>query len=130
MLYQLSFILTSILFAATNGIKESQLYFTRFGNIIGMDVHFRDKNLRSVDIICGFPYASIRRHMLRFMPPVKSLEKWLGNRSFSNVSFHGVCPQGEFGGFSNWNPYKSHTVAQNEDCLSLNLFVPIFKGKA
>lgn len=119
-------ILISIVCITTLGFRESKLYFSRFGNIIGMDVNFKDTNLRSVDIICGLRYGSTRRKMLRFMPPVKSLERWLGNRIFSNESLHGVCPQIE--NVVRKQNQKVYTMARTEDCLSLNLFVPLEQG--
>lgn len=117
-----------IAFIAVTISSESHLYFTNFGNILGMDVHFRDKNLRSVDGIFGFPYASIKRQMLRFMPPMKSLEKWLGNRVFGNFSIHGVCPQKRM--INYMFEISSFTVLKDEDCLYLNLNIPFCKGKA
>lgn len=108
--------------------KGPIVYKTKYGNLTGMI--FQVGRQTPVDIFSGLQYASTRGRKLRFIPPIGSLEKWLGIRVFSDISHRGVCPQ-----FVN----NSHDVMildkhlkqivhfvgnQAEDCLMLSLYVP------
>lgn len=119
--------------------RESMLYITRYGNLRGMCISLTDKGLCNVEVLSGVEYGTIRRQMLRFMPPVSSLEKWLGNRIFTNISYRGVCPQTNRSHLEHYirqgkrldNIYKrgkgkhdNLLYHQEEDCLSLNLYIP------
>lgn len=118
--------------------QESRLYITRYGNLRGTCIALTNKGLCSVEVLSGVEYGTIRRQMLRFMPPVSSLEKWLGNRIFTNISYRGVCPQTNRSGEQyirqdkkpedrykrgNTKP-NNFPFHQQEDCLSLNLYIP------
>jgi hypothetical protein len=76
-----------------NQSSEPRVVTTRYGNSTGMIVTFQNKLLHPIEVFRGFQYASTRRDKMRFIPPVSSLEKWLGIRMFSNRSYRGVCPQ-------------------------------------
>jgi carboxylesterase type B len=101
-----------------------------------MCISLTDKGLCNVEVLSGVEYGTIRRQMLRFMPPVSSLEKWLGNRIFTNISYRGVCPQTNRSDLEHYirqdkkfeNLYKRRSdnmcYRQQDDCLSLNLYIP------
>lgn len=116
--------------------QESRLYITRYGNLRGMCISLTDKCLCNVEVLSGVEYGTIRRQMLRFMPPVSSLEMWLGNRIFTNISYRDVCPQTNRSDLEYYirqdkkfeNLYKRRSdnmfYHQQDDCLSLNLYIP------
>lgn len=118
-------------------VLEPRMYLTRYGRLKGMLIQFQDSQLGPVEVISGLQYAWTRRKMLQFMPPINSLEKWLGIRIFTNVNYRGICPQKNL---SDTNIPKGNIMEkdsemlqmyffqQREDCLSLNLYIP-FRGK-
>ena len=119
--------------------SEPRVVTTRYGNSTGMIVTFQNKLLHPIEVFSGFQYASTRRDKMRFIPPVSSLEKWLGIRMFSNRSYRGVCPQqfnivknnsvnSSFHFLNRLRRVEPYTIYQGEDCLMLNMYVPN-KGK-
>lgn len=118
-----------------NNILKPRIYTTKYGNLIGMLIPFKNKGLRPVEVFSGLQYATTRRKMLRFIPPTSSLEKWLGNRIFSKRINRGVCPQ-SFSEVKRNSVNYSHNIMdhlqriesyisfQAEDCLMMNLYVP------
>lgn len=119
---------------------EPRIVTTKYGNCTGMIITVQGHLLHHpVEVFSGFQYSSTRGNTMRFIPPASSLEKWLGNRMFSNRSYRGVCPQ-HFSHIKNASVNKAsqyvnllrrlepHSVIQTEDCLMLNIYVP-FKGR-
>lgn len=119
---------------------EPRIVTTKYGNCTGMIITVQGNLLHHpVEVFSGFQYSSTRGNTMRFIPPASSLEKWLGNRMFSNRSYRGVCPQ-HFSHIKNASVNKAsqyvnllrrlepHSVIQTEDCLMLNIYVP-FKGR-
>ncbi|CAC5405392.1 NLGN [Mytilus coruscus] len=115
---------------------EPRVYYTRYGSCIGMIRPFKDKTLHPVEVLSGFQYASMKGNKMRFIPPASSMEKWLLNRIFSDRSYRGICPQ-SFNTVRQLNLDSSkqyvnrlrrlepHGLYQNEDCLVLNLYIPV-----
>ncbi|XP_015782174.1 neuroligin-4, X-linked-like [Tetranychus urticae] len=101
--------------------------------------------LNSVEAFLGVPYAAPPVNSLRFMPPVTPAH-WRGTRLVNH--YQPVCPQklpkafdaqgnikdspsnenlmrGNYGYFSRIIPHLSN---QSEDCLYLNVYLPLPKG--
>lgn len=118
---------------------KPRIVTTKYGNCTGMIITFQGHHLHPVEVFSGFQYSSTRGNIMRFIPPASSLEKWLGNRIFSNMNYRGVCPQ-HFSHIKNASVNKAsqyvnilrrlepYSVIQAEDCLMLNIYVP-FKGR-
>ncbi|ESP00881.1 hypothetical protein LOTGIDRAFT_140246 [Lottia gigantea] len=110
---------------------------TRYGKVRGVLVEFPNRHLRTVEAYLGLRYADLNQGGLRFMPPKNPMEKWKGIRVA--VEHQPVCPQraaknedfdqrpdGREGQLRNISTF---IVKQTEDCLTLNIYVPI-SGKA
>ena len=110
---------------------------TRYGKVRGILVEFPNRHLRPVEAYLGLRYADLDNGGMRFMPPKNPMEKWSGIRvAIKNPT---VCPQktkhekdlsqflpdGRVTHLRNITPFLRD---QDEDCLTLNLYVPI-KGK-
>ena len=118
------------------GSKQTgpRTFTTRHGSLIGMIIPFR--NTHPVEVISGFEYATAKSTLMRFIPPDGSLGKWIGRRVFSNRSNLGVCKQ-QFDKAKNKSVSNSvqyfdrlrriepYIIRQDEECLALNLFVPM-----
>lgn len=110
---------------------------TRYGKVRGMLVEFPNRHLRPVEAYLGLRYADLHGSTMRFMPPRSPEEQWSGIRIVSE--YPAVCPQptkhirdhckylyeGRIAQVRNITPFLAH---QNEDCHTLNLYVPI-QGK-
>jgi len=93
-------------------------------------------NLPPVEVYLGVQYASTLGAELRFMPPTASIEKWDGVRVA--LKHRPVCPQRmpdldqpASAGTSQRRrvEHLRHMLPfiekQSEDCLNLNIFVPL-----
>ena len=109
---------------------------TKYGKLRGSLVEFpKDAYLplKPVEAYLGIPYAALRKNYLRFMPPTSPQQRWRGIHAASKV--RSVCPQkilrekplSEYlprGTVEVLTRMATFTKDQNEDCLSLNLYVP------
>lgn len=107
---------------------------TRYGRFRGILVKFDERSLKPVEAYLGINYASLLKGTLRFMPPTSPIHKWNGIRP--TINFKKVCPQKRLderqlektmpmaivNRLKNIAPF---TREQTEDCLNLNLYVPI-----
>lgn len=134
----INIILVVVLYNAyISGSKHTgpRTFTTRHGSLIGMIIPFRN-NTHHVEVISGFEYATAKSTLMRFIPPDGSLVKWIGRRVFSNRSNLGVCKQqfdkAKNKSVSNSVQYFDHLrriepyiIRQDEECLALNLYVPM-----
>ena len=110
---------------------------TKLGKYRGVMTEFTGNfRLRDIEAFYGVRYASLRNGLIRFMPPSSNYYKWNSVRTMSKVGK--VCPQihvrrkqddrGEktlnLIGFNSLSVSKA-SEDQTEDCLTLNLFVPM-----
>ncbi|XP_026831901.1 acetylcholinesterase-like [Drosophila erecta] len=115
---------------------SSRIINTRNGAISGVIVQLDGRHLDPVEAYRGIPYASPPVGNLRFMPPV-SAAMWSGVKKADR--FSPVCPQrlpdihnetaalermpkGRLEYLKRLLPYLQN---QSEDCLYLNIYVPI-----
>ena len=108
---------------------------SKLGKYRGVLTEFTgDSRLRDIEAFYGMRYASLRNGLIRFMPPSSSYYKWNSVRTVSKVGK--VChqirrKQDESGRkMLNLTGFKYMSVSkasenQTEDCLMLNLFVPM-----
>lgn len=113
------------------------VYDTQYGKIRGLIVTLPSQNFPQVEVFLGLQYASLLGGDLRFMPPTSSIEKWEATRVA--IKFRPVCPQKlsglerEFarmplGRAEHLKRILHFLEKQSEDCLNLNLYVPV-RGK-
>ncbi|CAL1527296.1 unnamed protein product, partial [Lymnaea stagnalis] len=107
---------------------------TRYGKVRGLLVEFPNRHLRPVEAYLGLRYGDLDSGGMRFMPPKNPKEMW--NRIRVAVKHQPVCPQprrhereysqqlpeGRVAHLRNITPFLTE---QKEDCLNLNLYVPI-----
>ncbi|KAJ8683515.1 hypothetical protein QAD02_019307 [Eretmocerus hayati] len=109
---------------------SSRIVRTKYGELSGVIVSLGSRNLESVEVFRGVPYASPPTGNLRFMPPVSSAQ-WHGVRVADK--FSPVCPQklpnltdkmpkGRLDYLRRLLPYLKN---QSEDCLYLNIYAPV-----
>lgn len=110
---------------------------TQYGRLRGVLVTLSNRNLPQVESYLGIQYASLLGGELRFMPPTSTTEKWDGIRVA--LKYRPVCPQrlhsveeleaamsrSRVEHFLRLYPFLER---QQEDCLSLNIYVPL-RGK-
>lgn len=112
---------------------------TQYGKIRGILVTLPNRNLPSVEVYMGLQYASLLGGELRFMPPTSSMEKWESTRVA--IRFRPVCPQKlwhmeqafsrmSIGRVEHFKRILPFLEKQSEECLNLNLYVPVKGGKA
>ncbi|XP_059162387.1 neuroligin-4, X-linked-like [Physella acuta] len=114
---------------------SDRIVSTRYGKVRGVLVEFENQLLRRrVEAYYGLRYADLDNGGMRFMPPKNPKENWNGIRVA--VDHSPVCPQpirherdysqqlpeGRVTHLRNITPFLSK---QMEDCLNLNLHVPI-----
>ena len=108
---------------------SSRIVRTQYGELTGVIIAL-GRNLESIEVFRGVPYASPPTGNLRFMPPVSSA-RWHGVRVADK--FSPVCPQrlpnltekmpkGRLDYLKRLLPYLKN---QSEDCLYLNIYAPI-----
>ena len=109
---------------------------TKYGRLRGSLVEFPKDSyvpLKPVEAYLGIHYAALKRNNLRFMPPTSPQTRWRNVHAASRVA--SVCPQQYLREkqLSSYLPrgtaevltrIGTFTKDQNEDCLSLNLYVP------
>ncbi|KAL3846949.1 hypothetical protein ACJMK2_017889 [Sinanodonta woodiana] len=113
---------------------------TKYGQLRGALVEFPNTasvQLKPVEAFSGVQYAAVRNNYLRFMPPTSPQERWQGVKSAWN--HRAVCSQKvlreknlattmQSTSLIQLQRISQFTKTQNEDCLTLNLFVPL-RGK-
>lgn len=148
-LYHLGFVMSCICFyqvllrpdmvRARVGTSQmgSTVVETQFGKLRGVVVNLSSKNLPQVEAYLGLQYASVLKGELRFMPPTGSLEKWDGIRVA--LKFRPVCPQRipseeelrkslPLERVEHLKRILPFIEKQDEECLNLNIYVPV-RGK-
>uniref|UniRef100_A0A6V7JM35 Carboxylesterase type B domain-containing protein n=1 Tax=Bracon brevicornis TaxID=1563983 RepID=A0A6V7JM35_9HYME len=112
----------------TRAELSSRIIRTKYGEISGVIVTL-ERNLESVEVFRGVPYASPPVGSLRFMPPVNGA-LWQGVKVADK--FSPVCPQklpelthdmpkGREEYLKRLLPFLRN---QSEDCLYLNIYAP------
>lgn len=124
--------LSIILMRFVNADLSSRIVKTNNGELSGVIISL-GRNLESVEVFRGVPYASPPVGSLRFMPPVSGAI-WQGVKVAEE--FGPVCPQklpslsdkmpkGRLDYLRRLLPYLRN---QSEDCLYLNIYAPV-QGK-
>lgn len=116
---------------------SERIVTTSKGRVRGVVVEFPNPTLRPVEAYLGIQYGTIQGKKYRFGPSQDPEENWTVVRTQTN---HGpVCPQKKMDLEKLSRELPAHTVEnyrrilqmmtkQDEDCLNLNLYVPI-QGK-
>lgn len=115
-------------FLTSSAELSSRIVRTKYGELSGVIVTL-ERNLDSVEVFRGVPYASPPIGSLRFMPPVSGA-LWQGVKVANK--FGPVCPQklpelsekiprGRSEYLRRLLPYLQN---QSEDCLYLNIYAP------
>ncbi|KAL8595620.1 hypothetical protein ACOMHN_025656 [Nucella lapillus] len=114
---------------------SSRVINTRYGKVRGMLVEFPNRHLKPVEAFFGLKYADLEKGNMRFMPPKNPKEQWTKTRAA--VALQPPCPQlarheleyhshvpsdGRAAHLRNITPFLKE---QMEDCLTLNLYVPV-----
>ncbi|XP_021357375.1 neuroligin-4, Y-linked-like [Mizuhopecten yessoensis] len=106
---------------------------TRYGNVQGVLKEFQPHTkLKPVEAFYGLQFSTTLG--FRYMPPSSPLEHWLGLRLA--LIYRDVCPQPLINERALTHKYPKHRVehlkklaayvsTQTEDCLKLNLYVPV-----
>lgn len=121
--------LLGLILATAGAELSSRIVRTKYGELSGVIVTL-DRNLESVEVFRGVPYASPPIGSLRFMPPVSGA-LWGGVKVADK--FGPVCsqklpeindkmPKGRAEYLKRLLPYLKN---QNEDCLYLNIYAPV-----
>ena len=122
-------------FATTMGPRVVN---TQYGQLRGVLVTLPNTRLPQVEAYLGLQYASVLGGELRFMPPTSPMEKWDGIRVA--LRFRPVCPQKlpdlaelrdklPLGRLDQLERLKPFLEKQAEECLNLNVYVPVL-GKS
>ncbi|XP_054708213.1 neuroligin-4, X-linked-like [Uloborus diversus] len=114
---------------------RTRIVNTKYGELRGFITTLPNRQLQTVEVFLGVPYASPPISALRFMPPVTPAH-WKGVRTTDR--FSPVCPQrppdisnetealkrmppGRLEYLKKLLPYLRN---QSEDCLYLNIYAP------
>jgi len=107
---------------------------TRYGRLRGILIDLPEPTLPQVEAYLGLEYASLLGGELRFLPPTSPVTRWDGIRTA--LKFKPVCPQP----LPDLNELTQHAPVaavdrlrrivpfldqQQEDCLYLNVYVPV-----
>lgn len=107
---------------------------TRYGKVRGVQMDFPNTPLRSVEAYLGLHYADLDNGGMRFMPPKNPRSQWDDVRAAFDVKpacpqkvphereYNNKLPSNIAAHLRNITPF---VIAQKEECLSLNLYVPI-----
>ncbi|XP_070173495.1 neuroligin-4, X-linked-like [Littorina saxatilis] len=115
---------------------SSRVITTRYGKVRGILVEFPNRHLNPVEAYFGLKYADLEKGNMRFMPPKNPKEQWTKIRAA--VLQQPACPQlmrheREYqdvqpeNRVSHLRNITAYLTKQQEDCLSLNLYVPMPK---
>lgn len=120
----------------SDGFKsiDPRRFKTHLGDVIGMLITFRNKQLRPIQIFKQLQFSSINGNERRFLSPLPA-KMWTGARYPSNMTNAGVCPQRHMHERKLMEQYPElyierlqqrapSVVFQTEDCLFINMFVP------
>lgn len=122
---------------AVPSAMSTRVVETQYGRLRGVLYSAPDPLLPQVEAYLGLQYASLLGGQLRFMPPTTPMEKWDGIRVA--LRFRAVCPQrlpdlkqlerkAPATEVQRWKSLLPFLENQQEDCLSLNIYVPA-RGK-
>ena len=114
------------------------IVYTHYGQIQGKIVGFRNYLLKSAEAYRGLQYSTVYGSTFRFMPGTVVSKTWSGTQFFHYP--RAPCPQRKFWAKESLGGYPegfqkrlrrvSHSVFNiTEDCLSLTIYRPHFKGK-
>lgn len=118
-------------------IKEiycsSRVFHTKNGPVAGMLFPFRHQGLPTIEVFRGFRYGAV---LNRFYSPFKFKDKWETTKQLTGGYFSHTCNQpfhsSRAESVNKTVLYKNrlrslepYVLRQGEDCLSMNLFVPI-----
>ena len=107
---------------------------TRYGKVRGILVEFPNRHLKPVEAFFGLKYADLEKGNMRFMPPKNPKEQWAKIRAAVRQrpscpqltrherEYENVLPEGRLAHLRNITPFLTEQI---EDCLTLNLYVPI-----
>lgn len=107
---------------------------TQYGRLRGILVTPPDPALPQVEAYLGLEYASLLGGELRFMAPTSPVGRWQGVRPA--LKFKPVCPQRlpdlremratmSSARFERWKRLVPFLERQQEECLNLNVYVPV-----
>ncbi|KAL8625564.1 hypothetical protein ACOMHN_014652 [Nucella lapillus] len=109
---------------------------TRYGKVRGILVEFPNRHLKPVEAFFGLKYADLEKGNMRFMPPKNPKEQWTKIRAAIQQrpscpqltrherEYEQALPEGRVAHLRNITPFLTDQI---EDCLTLNLYVPIPK---
>ncbi|XP_076453475.1 neuroligin-2-like [Babylonia areolata] len=115
---------------------SSRVITTRYGKVRGILVEFPNRHLKPVEAFFGLKYADLEKGNMRFMPPKNPKEQWTKIRAAIQQrpscpqltrherEYEHALPEGRVAHLRNITPFLTDQV---EDCLTLNLYVPIPK---
>ena len=107
---------------------------TRYGKVRGILVEFPNRHLKPVEAFFGLKYADLEKGNMRFMPPKNPKEQWTKIRAAiaqqpscpqlmrHERDYQNAVPEGRVTHLRNITPFLTEQI---EDCLTLNLYVPI-----
>ena len=113
---------------------SQRIVTTQYGRLRGLLVTLPSPGLPQVEAYLGIEYASLLGSELRFMPPTSPVGKWDDVRSA--IKFKAACPQR----LPNLDTLETQIPLekverirrllpfmerQQEDCLNLNIYVPV-----
>lgn len=118
--------------------QQQPMVTTNYGKLRGLKVTLPNEILGPVEQYLGIPYALAPTGERRFQPPEPPLS-WPGIRNATQ--FGPVCPQFLEDRFllndmlpvwftSNLDTVVTYVQDQSEDCLYLNIYVPLEDGKS
>lgn len=134
--YSISFVVITFLLVTTctGSIEHVQMGQKTVpihnGAIRGINVTFPNTQLKPILAYLGIRYASSYQ---RFMPPISYDKRWIGaenqvkhaavcpQKRFNRTEFEGILPRGRI---EQLEKISKKTAIQEEDCLTLNIYVP------
>ena len=111
---------------------SQRIVTTQYGKLRGFVTAFPNKELQPVEAFFGLSYASVGQ--LRFMPPTGPMDRWSGIRTA--LKHRPACPQRipkeeelekkmHLGRVEQLKRLVPFIEQQDEECLSLNIYMPL-----